>query len=293
MDKVAAIIVTYNPDVFSMEKSIRSIKNNGVAVIIIDNSERETVFPDNMATVIVSLGSNFGIAKAQNIGVKKALDLGYEWFVFFDQDSVIANGFIDQLMKNSTAKNPYVAAPVFCDNEKKFYYYLLDIDNRGRRRKIHPKDVTEGLMISTVISSGMVMNKLALECVGNMCEDLFIDYVDTEWCLRAASRGIKIEVMKDAVMKHSIGDRSVSLFGYRVPIHGYQRRYYRVRNGFTLLTMKHVPKKLAIREIIFSFIHQVVIILSEKNSRLKYIKSYLIAVHDGLQHKVGKCSHEI
>ena len=292
MEKIAAIVVTYRPDIDAIEKSVRSISNNGANVIIVDNSEKKTLFPDMAATTVLSLGDNLGIAEAQNIGIKRAIELGYEWLIFFDQDSIIEDGFLEQLTKNARDDMPYVAAPVFYDNEKGFYYYLLDVDNSGRRTKIYPQNITNGLKISTVISSGMIINKRALDVVGHMRSDLFIDYVDTEWCLRAASKGVKIEIMKDAVMKHSIGDRSISLFGYKVPVHGYQRRYYRVRNAFALLRMAHVPKRLAIREIIFSFVHQSIIIFNEKN-KWKYFKSYFFGVFDGLVGKMSKCSHEI
>lgn len=292
MEKVAAVVVTYRPDIDAVEKSVRSISNNGADVIIVDNSEQKTHFPDMAAATVLSLGENLGIAEAQNIGIKKAIDLGYEWLIFFDQDSIIEEGFLEQLTKNARDDVPYVAAPVFYDNEKGFYYYLLDVDASGRRTKIYPQNIASGLKISTVISSGMLMNKSALDVVGHMRSDLFIDYVDTEWCLRAASKGVKIEIMKDAVMRHSIGDRSISLFGYKVPVHGYQRRYYRVRNAFALLRMAHVPKRLAIREMVFSFIHQVVIILNGKN-KWCYLKSYALAVFDGVLGKFGKCRHNI
>lgn len=292
MEKIAAIVVTYRPDIDAIEKSVRSITNNGADVVIVDNSEKKTLFPDMAATTVLSLGDNLGIAEAQNIGIKRAIELGYEWLIFFDQDSVIEDGFLEQLTKNARDDMPYVAAPVFYDNEKGFYYYLLDVDNSGRRTKIYPQNITNGLKISTVISSGMLINKRALDVVGHMRSDLFIDYVDTEWCLRAASKGIKIEIMKKAVMRHSIGDRSISLFGCKVPVHGYQRRYYRVRNAFSLLRMKHVPKRLAIREIIFSFVHQVVIILNGEN-KWRYMKCYALAVFDGVLGRSGKCRHSI
>lgn len=55
----------------------------------------------------------------------------------------------------------------------------------GLRKKVFPSKVNARLEVSCVISSGMSVKKKTLDMVGGMKDELFIDYVDTEWCMRA------------------------------------------------------------------------------------------------------------
>lgn len=111
-----------------------------------------------------------------------------------------------------------------------------------------------------------------------MDETLFIDYVDTEWCLRMHAHGYNVYITPNVVMKHEIGDAHIQLLGVVVPVHSPWRRYYRVRNGFYLFKMKHIPKLLAMREITFALIHQILLYVNSKNK--EYVKIYFRAVYD-------------
>ena len=120
-----------------------------------------------------------------------------------------------------------------------------------------------------------------------MNEALFIDYVDTEWCLRCARAGISVTVDPRVRMTHSIGDSMIELPGFRVPVHSPERRYYRVRNAFLLLRYTHVPKLMCLSEICFGFVHQFLLVL-RGHRRSEYLKLYFRAVIDGLRGRAGR-----
>lgn len=81
-----------------------------------------------------------------------------------------------------------------------------------------------------------------------MDESLFIDYVDTEWCLRAIAKGYKVYAATSAKMSHAIGDKAIKVLAWHVPVHSAFRRYYRLRNGLLLARMKHIPPLIKVRE---------------------------------------------
>jgi rhamnosyltransferase len=96
-----------------------------------------------------------------------------------------------------------------------------------------------------------------------MDEYLFIDEVDTEWCLRARARGYQCIGACGAVMAHTLGSDTMRLHVGRsrhVPIHSPVRLYYIMRNGLLLARMPHVPatwwltnlKRLAAQFVLFS-----------------------------------------
>jgi rhamnosyltransferase len=77
-----------------------------------------------------------------------------------------------------------------------------------------------------------------------MNESLFIDDVDTEWCLRARSLGYTVIGACGALMNHTLGARTIRVRLNRqhdVPVHSPGRLYYMVRNHFLLMRMPHVP----------------------------------------------------
>jgi rhamnosyltransferase len=83
----------------------------------------------------------------------------------------------------------------------------------------------------------------AIDDIGLMDEGLFIDHVDTEWFLRAKSKGYQAFGVCGAVMQHGLGEQThqVSLLTARgrgrqrnVPQHKPFRYYYIFRNSILL-----------------------------------------------------------
>lgn len=289
MTNTAAIIVTYNPDLENLTTLVKSLVSDGIPCFIVDNdSDCELSSLSNIPELtIVNLESNEGIAKAQNIGINKCFLGGFERIIFFDQDSFIEAGFISTLLSTLNDQNVKIAAPVFYDRAKGYGYKIVDIDARGGRKIIRPEGMGAKIDVSVAISSGTVVDVAVFKKVGLMNEALFIDYVDTEWCLRCRDSGYLVKINPDAKMLHSIGDRSISFFGFNIPVHSPTRRYYRVRNAFLMLRLSHIPKLLVLREIFFGLAHQVIITFNA-DSKLEYLKYYLKGCWDGILGRGGR-----
>ncbi|HDM8227002.1 TPA: rhamnosyltransferase [Vibrio campbellii] len=282
---IYSIIVTYNPDLYNIKKLVGDLKRLHVIPIIIDNASSNQISLD---CEVISLSDNYGIAKAQNIGIQHAIELGADYIVFFDQDSSILNGnFIDELIFPIKSHYTKISAPIFIDEVRGFTYPIVNIKGNGGRTKYYPNGGDKPFYVNNVISSGTMVDVEVFETVGLMKEELFIDYVDTEWCLRCASNGYRALVVPSAVMYHSIGDSSFSLLGVNVPKHSPLRRYYRIRNSFFLLRQKHIPKIMALREVIFSIVHQLILISVSKGERSDYAKFLFKGIKDGLIGRLG------
>jgi rhamnosyltransferase len=70
--------------------------------------------------------------------------------------------------------------------------------------------------------------------IGEMSEELFIDYVDFEWCWRARACGIATMCFPDIVINHCLGDSSKRIAGKKVTVRSDFRYYHMLRNGFYL-----------------------------------------------------------
>lgn len=286
--KVIAIIVTYNPS-----SNVLKLKNDlnlqNIKPIIVDNGSKDfnfSVVEQDTYSYLLKLNDNLGIAIAQNKGIEKALELGAEYILFFDQDSTIPENFVQDMMDDYqliSNQNIKVGAlgPRFIDERYNFYYKTISISKHGLRTKHDVSNINEPFNSTLLISSGSLVSVETLKEVGLMRDNYFIDYVDTEWCLRAESLGFKNYISAKAVMKHTIGDNVLNFKFINVPVHSAFRRYFRVRNAFYMLREPHVPFLLFIREMTFNFIHQGILICFEKN-RLAYIKSYFKGLKDGV-----------
>lgn len=287
MSNLFAVLVTYNPSMPKLATLLQSLTASGVACCVVDNSVGLDFSPVSGLCNLVLLGDNRGIATAQNVGIETCIAQGAEKIVFFDQDSVISVDFIAQLV--DTFRDPIVSvsAPVFSNETQGFEYPLVDVDARGLVRKRPLSSFSEVIDVSTVISSGTMVDTRVFSLVGRMDERLFIDYVDTEWCLRCMAAGISIRVNPRASMLHSIGDQSLRFRFFVVPVHSPVRRYYRVRNSLLLLRMRHVPLLYSLREIALNNVHQLIIMLFVPG-RFQYLRHYFFAIFDGVKGVAGK-----
>ncbi|MBR3399874.1 MAG: glycosyltransferase family 2 protein, partial [Prevotella sp.] len=71
--KIGAILVLYNPDVARTQNVVELLLPQVDAICAIDNSDNgtaEAMFEGKANVVYISLGGNYGIAKAQNVGIR-------------------------------------------------------------------------------------------------------------------------------------------------------------------------------------------------------------------------------
>ncbi len=277
---IYAVIVTYNPVEENLTSLVNSLIDNNVVPVVVDNSSSSVVIAP---CKIINLDTNYGIARAQNVGIEYVLEQNAEVVIFFDQDSSINDDqFISQLYEPIVNMRTKISAPVFIDHARGFTYPIVEIKPHGSRIKHYPSESTPEFRVNNVISSGTMVEANVLREIGNMTESLFIDYVDTEWCLRAYSKGFDILIIPRARMYHSIGDKTIKIGRFYVPKHSPFRRYYRIRNSFYLIRQPHIPKIMAFREILFSIIHQFLLIVFCKGDRTSYLGSLFRGLKDGI-----------
>ncbi|WP_083397873.1 MULTISPECIES: glycosyltransferase family 2 protein [Pseudomonas] len=286
---IVAVVVTYHPDMVALCRQLKLIARQVHAVMLVDNASLGVEEIDELSEIaqVHQCESNVGIAKAQNIGIQKAIVAGADGIIFFDQDSVVPEGMIASLSQEfdrlSVRHRVGAVGPIYRDSELGFYYPVIRIDKLGLVRKIIPSSASEPIQVSCCISSGTLVPVHVLNDVGLLQQALFIDYVDTEWCLRAVAKGYEIFVVPDALMEHKIGDDTLSFGRWKVPVHSPFRRYYRLRNVFILAGLKHIPILLIVKEGVQGICHQLILVATQKGSRLAYARAGIKGLLDGLK----------
>ena len=234
-EKVAVIIVLYNPDTNDID-NVRRIAQYNVGFVV-DNSlipfmDGETI--GNMSYICNK--ANIGIAEAQNVALREILKGDYEYVVFLDQDTRVAVDYPLQIaMEFSRIDNGRLAV---------LGPQVVNAVTGGQYASaIHKYEISENgfSLRKHIISSGSCMSINALKDVGLMWGELFIDYVDFEWCWRAASKGYQCGVTSHLQISHHVGQRELSIGKYKVIISAQQRYFYQYRNFIWLIQKKYVP----------------------------------------------------
>ena len=232
---VVCIIVTYLPDCELLNRLVESVRNQVQTVYIIDNSPTVVRFSDieNMENIEVTyLTQNIGIAAAQNIGIRKALADKADFVLLSDQDTIFPPSYVeDMLPVFSMYPNAAAAVPKFIDSNKKSQDgFIFEHPFLFQRRF----PVSGKHEIFHAIASGKILRASVLDSIGLMDEQLFIDWVDLEWCWRARKLKYKIIGNVDVEIRHQLGDGSIDIGFREVNIRSPVRHYYITRNAFFL-----------------------------------------------------------
>jgi len=224
---IAGLIVLYNPDQ-NIIGNIQSYINQLSMFYVVDNSEVynnkiiETIKSFSISKYIFN-GENLGIAKALNIGAEEAIKDGFKFLFTFDQDSKATPGMIETMI-SFLAENDSSSIGILSPFQ----------DNKGYKKPPSNK-ITK---VSNIATSGNLLNLEAYKQVGPFLDELFIDYVDVEYCLRLNDSGFKVIRLNTAILLHNLGNIIKRRFLFRkvaVTNHSPLRLYYRTRNRFYVL----------------------------------------------------------
>jgi rhamnosyltransferase len=281
---IYSVIVSFNPDTSILYALCRALIKQGSNVTVIDNTENN--FIEELGSfhncTLILLGENTGIAHAQNVGIEFARQQKANVIIFFDQDSTIPDNFISKLLEPLEIGKPGVVSPVFFDINKGFKFPAMKLGRFGMLKKIFSAGTTAPYEVDVVISSGLAFTPETLDLVGLMDEDFFIDFVDTDWCLRCRYKGVPIRVVPTAIMGHSLGDSSVKLGFMRGFVYSPIRSYYQIRNSFLFMRKKHVSLMLGMREVLSLWLHHLILFVLQKNKKV-YFKMYCLAIWHGIK----------
>lgn len=283
--RLAGVVVLYNSD-NSIIENINSYLKEVEILFVIDNSE---IINDGIINKIkqlgekiiyISLGSNYGIAKALNIGAEEAIKRGYDWLLTMDQDSKFPNLMLRKLMDFLEV------------NMDKFYEKAGIVSPDHITKKGGGSKYKEGYKEElSIMTSGNILNLNVYEVVGEFNEKLFIDRVDHEYGLRLNLNKFKVIRYYGAKLEHNLGNIERKYLFNKVFFpkhHNAIRKYYITRNALFIVKnyKKQFPRycrkqKKSIRKMIRN------IILYE-NNKIKKLRMVGKGYIDFIKNKYGK-----
>jgi len=212
----AAITVTYEPDAGWPER-LRAILNIFPRCIVVDNSVTPEARTFVRATVagfataeLIANADNLGLGRALNQGCRALHEGGYRWVVTFDQDSMPHPGIAAALLDTAAicAQPVAVVGANWQDTSRpghpSRHLRAGTPFGCGFRRVVATHDLTDVLC---VITSGSLFSLKAWHELGGFDEALFLDLVDTDFCLRARQAGWTVNVSTKARLDHQRGNK--------------------------------------------------------------------------------------
>jgi rhamnosyltransferase len=252
---VAAVVVAYRPDLNALCRNLTSLAPQVDRRIIIVNGGldapagvllRAVLGADDVLEISAV---NQGLAAAQNQGIRLAVAAGAGAVLLLDQDSAPTPGMVAALAAalarlqrsglRPAAVGPSHAAP---GRDGGHWPGFVRIRPWGMAR-IKATRPEQPVACDFLIASGSLIPVPVIAAVGLMRAELFIDHVDTEWCLRAQAAGYQCYGLEAARLDHQLGERRLRLWAGRwrqIALHRPERYYFMLRNSLWLYRERNV-----------------------------------------------------
>lgn len=290
--EVGAVIVFYHPDSACIERANRV--GRMCRCVVVDNTPTGSEEDDagrrlDPGVAYLPNGRNVGIATALNQGIAQLIANGCKFAMLFDQDSEPTEALIGELVSVLSAceqrhERVAVAGPAYEDVRLRgvapfvrFGYFRL--------KRVMPVGELP-LDVDFLITSGSCINLSCWNDVGPMDDALFIDLVDTEWCMRAQARGYRVLGVPWIRMSHELGGKPIRAFGRNYPMHSAVRHYYLFRNVVALLKRGYVPCTWKSTEIVKLPARLLIYMLFIPDART-HVRLALRGVRHGLAGRMG------
>lgn len=213
-----AVVVTYN-GAHWIQDCLQSLANSyhPVTTIVVDNGSTDDTlalvgtFPD---VICLPQESNLGFGRANNIGIRVALDREAGWVFLLNQDARVEPEAIGELVRVSVAHSHFgVLSPFHLDGEgneldARFANYLHGAEARllsdlylDRKREVYST--------AFVNAAAWLITRDCLDTVGGFDPLFFMYGEDNDYCNRARWHGFKIGLVPNAIAFH---DRPQELF---------------------------------------------------------------------------------
>lgn len=282
--KVSAGIVLYNPDVKRLNENIAAIVNQVDRVILVDNQSENynQVFSGvsalgfNNKVKWIRNDENLGIAKALNQICQDAINSGEQWVLTLDQDSVCPGNIIESYLKYSDESNVALICPAIMEK-------II-----GRQLTKSTGDTNEKEYVDRCITSAAFTNLDIWQKIDGFREELFIDYVDFDYCTKAIIAGYKIIRINSVVLNHKLGDCRLARLGtfkIRVSNHSAFRKYYIARN--IVIYIRRYKKNINMFKERLRLIKVLLITMIFEKGKKEKLKNYFKGIRDGVKFKIN------
>lgn len=246
---VVAVVLNWN----GTERTLRCVSSlvssdwPRLTTLVVDNGSREDItaavrerFPES---VVIRNGENLGFAGGMNVGLRRAQELGADFVLLLNNDTVVDRSMVSVLVQAALERpragivcplvfasdrpDVILSAGLRCDLRRGYQGAPL---GQGERDEGQFAGVPE---IDAPSGAAMLVPVRVLDAVGLLDGELFLYGEDVDWAMRMRAAGFGVFVASAARVWHGL---SSSSGGGGSPMIG----YYLTRNSLTVCS-RHAP----------------------------------------------------
>ncbi|KRM63949.1 hypothetical protein FC14_GL000165 [Ligilactobacillus agilis DSM 20509] len=293
--KIAVVLVTFNrlnSLKIALEKYASQTKLPQY-IVVVDNAstdgtadyldEWKKIYIDGVSKIVINSKKNLGGAGGFALGMKQCYDLDCDYIFLADDDAMPDKNMFYELEKTEKAllgKRIAALCTAIYNNGIHEYMHrcIIKKDIFGIKFKGLPEKLYKNSFFKVDILTfvGACINKEVAKKIGNIKEEYFIYFDDSEYSIRLNEEG-DIFCIPSSIMYHDVeSDRRSSW-----------KDYYDTRNWIDLVKT-HYSKPVLVGAIIKMYLKRVSILAKFARNRSKaHRKMCRIAINDGLQGNLG------
>lgn len=236
---------------------------------------------------LIELKENSGFAKANNLGIKKAIGDGCEYILTINNNTELEKDCLSNVMKNiEENKNEFDVYQLFminffdrhlCDATGITWDHRLLPSQLGYKQEI--ESITEknndlkGVCAGAAVYSAKSLKAVELENGDYFDSKFFAYYEDVDLSIRLFRKGFKAKLIKNAIIYHIHSATGVKTNGFK--------EYYMNRN-MLVYTKRNLSEKQYNK---YKYVYYKIIIANMKNNlnNPKVLKSLYRALIDGIK----------
>ncbi len=231
--------------------SLQGVDYPAFDTLVIDNGSRHSVIPRVRASFpavdCIELPVNLGYAGGNNVGLRRALEMQYDFAYVLNNDTTVDPGALRAAVAAAGSSDVAVVGGkvlAFDDPSRLWMTYgwidyrqsLVQLAGWGER-DTGQYDVARD--VEWVPGCALLLSCRALAEIGLFDEEFFAYHEDVDWCTTARERGWRVRYAPDTIVRHR-GNRTLGGPSYVSP-----RKYLSARST-VLFARKHAtaPQRL-------------------------------------------------
>ena len=210
---VVAVVLNWNNPVDTVDcvASLKASDYPNLDILLVDNGSTDnsvSVFREKFPELeLIETGENMGYAGGNNVGIKRALSRGAKYVFLGNNDVTVAPDTVSQLVsaaESHKAAGATGALVFWRDAPEKLYaayggvnFSEAIVRLKGRNSRV--MDRFSGTMeVDWVLGCAILLERAAVEDVGELDERFFAYHDEVDWCTRARKKGYRIILVPDA-----------------------------------------------------------------------------------------------
>lgn len=260
--KISIITINYNgsESTIKLLNSLNSQTDRDFSTIVTDNASEEVDFNNleqeinrgillDRMPLLIRNKENLGFSGGNNVGIKKALEMGTEWVVLLNNDTWAETGFAVSIKAIFGQKQGIWGLPMdeggkiaFAGKIEWLKPTLRHIYAEGNPKSeiLNPKQSSKiqnskfKILDSRayVIGGAMAIHRDVFEKIGFLDENYFLYFEDVDYSVRARKNNISIEILDKPLIHHTPSSTTKKLGKPMLLRYHYRNAlYFNLKNG--------------------------------------------------------------